>query len=103
VVPFQPTTARTFTAEDTLRVFARAFWRSDDTTAAGTLAIKGNTTTEPQTLTLTSSLQKAGHRSAVLDVTRSLRDLSPGEYVLEASVRLPDGQRAIRRLPFLLK
>lgn len=101
LVPFQPTTARTLAATDTLRVFGRAFWRARDT-AVVTIAIK----TVPASLkqpTLTMSPGVKGGQEAAFDATVPLAGLAPGRYVLEITGRLGSGKPVTREVPFAVR
>jgi VWFA-related protein len=93
LVPFQPTTRRTFAATDTLRIFARASWKSKETVVTGALTIKGAGVDLSQALNLTASVTDAGRQQAVVDITRSLAGLAPAEYVIDLSLALHDGRR----------
>ncbi len=100
LVPFQPTTDRVFVAGDTLRLYARAFWRLKDTEAVTvTIALAGPTTMSPRTLTLNGARDPAGRADARLDTILPLAGLAPGrdELAVTATVR---GQTAKRTLPF---
>jgi VWFA-related protein len=97
ILPFQPTTSRIFTRTQTLRVFARAFWRSTATIESATLTFNGPASVS-QALAVTSSLRENGRHEAVLYGTRTLNDLSPGDYVLTMTVRMANGQHATRSL-----
>jgi len=106
LVPFQPTTTRTFAATDTLRVFARAFWGTKDADASATLTVSGPGTgaaRPPQAVALVAAAAAGGHRQATLDTTLPLTGLVAGDYVLHVDVRLPSGQTARRDVVFAVK
>ena len=103
LVPFQPTTLRTFGASETLRVFANAFWSGKDTAAAATLRIPDAATAAPTTLTLSGVSSGTGHWRAAIDTKVPLAGLSSGEHVLDVVVTLPNGQSARRAVPFSIK
>lgn len=99
LLPFQPTTSRTFATTETLRVFARAFWGSKDAAASVTLKLLGPTSQPPKTLTLTGTRAENGKSEAVLDAIVPLAGLAPGTYQLEVSAKI-GGQIAKRVVPF---
>ena len=102
LVPFQPTTTRTFRPDDTLRIFAPAFWGSADATATVTLAVRGDATLPPVVTTARSSA--AGRRrQATIDTLFPLKALAPGSYVLEVTAALASGQTARRDVAFEIK
>jgi hypothetical protein len=103
LVPFQPTTVRTFSNTDTLRVFARAYWRSHEMTADVTMTVTGPTVVPPQRKTLQATVPAPGRRQAVFDTELPLAGLTPGSYVLRIEARLPKGKPAHRELPFNIK
>jgi VWFA-related protein len=88
LVPFQPTTTRTFTPADTLRVFGHAFWKSDDTAVEVTVAIVGGPGAAPRALRLAGTRDRSGREQATLDTTVPLADLRPGAYTLEVTAHL---------------
>lgn len=91
LVPFQPTTTRTFAAADSLRVFSRASWRDADGDVSFELRVVG------------SSLSVVTRGGATFDHTLSLGGLSPGAYVLRLTARLPSGDPALREVPFTVR
>ena len=93
VVPFQPTTTRTFSAGQTLRVFGRAFWRGK-AAAQVTVGIEGVPATAQQPALAVSEAPRGGQQGA-FDVTVPLGGLAPGSYVLAISARA--GQNAVVR------
>jgi VWFA-related protein len=99
IAPFQPTTERTFRSTDTVRVFARAFWRTKDRVLSATLRISGAGKTIAEPVTFASATSDRGLRQASVNLLRSLATLVPGEYVLELSVQSSDGERASQRVP----
>ncbi len=103
LVPFQPTTSRAFAPSDTLRVFARAYWRAADTVADSTLTIAGPSSVPPRHLMLKGTVPSLGRREAVLDTEVPLAGLTPGSYVLHIESRIAKGKPSIRELPFDVK
>jgi hypothetical protein len=103
LVPFQPTTSRVFATSETLRVFARAYWRASDLTAETTLTVTGPNGSSPRQWTLKGDVPAPGRRQAVLDTELPLEGLTPGAYVLHVETHLAKGKPAIRDLPFTIK
>jgi VWFA-related protein len=101
VVPFQPTTTRTFAAADTLRVFGRAFWR-DKGEAVVMISIKNvpGTLIEPA---LTKSPGVKGGQQVVFDADVPLARLTPGSHLLVVTAELKDGKVVTREVPFSVK
>jgi len=102
LVPFQPTTSRTFARSQTLRVFCRTSWKSKDTAVDVTLTVAGaDHARPPEHARLEAGApDRTGHRVAVLDRRLSLADLAPGHYVLTFDARLTNGQPEHRSVPF---
>jgi VWFA-related protein len=103
LVPFQPTTARTFSPSDTLRVYARALWRTDHDIVDATISVSGPTVVAPRSVPLTGTRLSNGQLEATLDVRQTLAGLAQGEYVLEIAVRHPAGSPAVRQVPFSVR
>jgi hypothetical protein len=105
LVPFQPTTTRTFKAADTLRVFDRLFWGSKDATVDVTLTITGPSTIAPQVLHVTGApaATNASHREGTLTALVPMKGFVPGAYVMHVEARLANGQTSRRDVPFEVK
>jgi VWFA-related protein len=99
LVPFQPTTSRVFSSGDTLRVFARAFWGSKDTSATATISAPG-TSIASKNATLTTSSAGSGKHQGTIDLEFPLGGLAAGRYTLTIDVRSASGQTAQRLVPF---
>lgn len=102
LVPFQPTPARAFAAPDTLRIFARLFWESNDMNAELTFGVTGPVDIEPQRVSLSGSAD-GRRRAAAFSTSLPLDRLTPGDYVLHVDARLPSGQTASRAVPFRVR
>jgi len=104
LVPFQPTTERTFAASATLRAFGRVFWRAKDVPPTMTLSIRGGSKA-PRTLTLGDVTTQGSRSEAVLDTRIALSDLPAGSYVLEIATHPASGSRppVVRQVPFTVK
>ncbi len=100
IVPFQPTTSRTFSATETLRLFARLTWDSKPDNASVTIAITGAASPAPLHLTVNGQIAAGGHREGVLDTILPLASLAPGAYVLRVEATQPGAKPAIREVPF---
>lgn len=100
IAPFQPTTRRTFAADETVRVFARAFWKRPSETARTTIQIVGGDAQPPRTLTLPGRPTAGGGREAILETTVPLAGLRPGPYVLRVEAALPGAKAVVREVPF---
>ncbi|MEX2271132.1 MAG: VWA domain-containing protein [Vicinamibacterales bacterium] len=99
LVPFQPTTARAFTAADTLRIFARTFWGSKDDSVQVTFGVSGPKDIAPLPISLAAAAE-GNRRQATFETTLPLGGLPPGDYVLHVEARLPNKQTARRDVPF---
>jgi VWFA-related protein len=104
LVPFQPTTSRTFAATDTLQLFAPLSWASADTSVAVNISIRRD-----DEIVMRRSVQVPGlairgaHRQAVCTVSLPLTEIAAGSYVLELVARLANGQAATRDVAFDLR
>jgi VWFA-related protein len=103
LVPFQPTTSRTFGAGETVRVFAPVFWTGKDA-AAVTVSVPGVPAVPAQTVTVSGAASIAeGHWQGMVDVSLPLTGLGAGAYGLALEVRLPNGQTATRVIAFAVR
>lgn len=102
LLPFQPTTTRAFVSGDTLKLFARLFWKGNDQPTV-TLTISGGSA--PVTLTPAVTVQKAdgGRQEAVLNTMMPLKDLAPGRHRLAVEAKLPNRQTVSRVIVFEVK
>jgi hypothetical protein len=103
LVPFQPTTARTFGGGDTLRVYGRVYWRTNSTTIDAELTVTGGTPVAPQRQTVHGAIPSVGHRQAEIDLTVPLAGLAPGSYVLHLETRLSKNLVSRREIPFVVR
>ena len=103
LVPFQPTTTRSFTAADTLRVFARAFWGGRPSPVFGAVAIAGPSAIGARTLALTAGATPDGRQTTTIDTRVPLTGLAAGDYVLDLSVQLAKGKPVHRGVPFRVR
>lgn len=101
LLPFQPTATRTFTPQDSLRVFGMAFWRSS-ATATVTVAIKAVSSSVSQPVLQISPGLRSG-RQATFDATLILAGLQSGPYVIEILASLGGGKSVKREIPILVR
>ena len=96
LVPFQPTTSRTFAATDTLRVYSRLFWGTKDASVDVTLTVP-DSSVAPRAFTLTGMKDRRGKSEAVLDTTLPLAGLAPGKYQLDITAKIgkPTAKRVV--------
>ena len=104
LLPFQPTTMRTFASTDTLEVFAPLFWASNDAAAHTVLSIRsGADVVVHQEIDVPGAVTKADHRTAPVRSDLALLGVAAGQCVLSVEARLPNGQTAVRTVPFEIK
>lgn len=101
LVPFQPTLARAFARDDTLRIFGRVFWKGSAPPMI-TIGVMGARVSQHQTAPLSSVSLDNGRHTAVFDTMLTLKSLQlvPGDYQLVVDARLPNGQSAGHAIPF---
>ena len=99
IVPFQPTTARTFAPPQTLRVFAPVFWRSRETDARVVLTLEGPSVTLRREERLTVPTATDGRRLSAVDTLIPLAQLS-GAYTLRLEANVNDKQTFVREVRF---
>ena len=100
VAPFQPITRRTFASGDTLRLFARAYWKRNAESANVTIQIVGGEARPAQTVELPGRRTAGGGREGDLDGELPLTGLRAGAYVLRIEAALPSGTAVVRQIPF---
>jgi VWFA-related protein len=102
IVPFQPTTSRTFTNAETLRVYARLSWRGKDDAATVRVSMAGRETPPMRESKITGREVTSGHHVGELDTTMALASLAPGDYVLKVEA-LAGGKNFVREVPFAIR
>ena len=104
LVPFQPTLVRTFTQDDTLRIFGRVFWKGSDSPTVA-LSVTGHGVSQRQDVSLSSIAPEKGRRDATFDTTLPFKPvkLPQGRYQLAVNARLPNGQAASRIILFTVQ
>ncbi len=99
MVPFQPSTRRTFRPEQTLRIFAPIFWKGRETEATVTLTLEGTGVTLRREEKLTVARPTDGRRVTSLDTLIPLAQLN-GAFTLTLDASVKDGQAAARTVAF---
>jgi len=99
IVPFQPTTSRTFAPQQTLRVFAPVFWRTRETETRVVLTLEGPGVTLRREERLTVATATDGRRLAALDTLIPLAQLS-GAFTLRLESNVNDKQTFVREVRF---
>jgi VWFA-related protein len=92
VVPFQPTTSRTFSDTDSVRALVPVFWSGKDETLTAVVSIPDATGLKPTSMTLTGTPTSPGHFRSVVDVTLPLAGVEAGPHGLQVEVRPPVGE-----------
>ena len=102
IVPFQPTTSRTFAASETLRVYSRVTWGGDDDRAAVRLSVTGHEGSPVRESTIPGRLVSPGRKLGELDVTVPLNGLAAGDHVL--TIEAVQGNKSVtRQVPFEIR
>lgn len=99
LVPFQPTTTRTFTLADTLRIYAPIFWSTKDGAADVTVLVSGVHSAPVVHATLSARAGPSGRSEAAMDATIPLKDLSPGPCTVSVTAHVASGALASRVIP----
>jgi hypothetical protein len=102
LAPFPPTTERTFSADDTLRVFVPVFWGRKDASATVTISVP-NSSIAPQSIATTGTETTPEHRHGATTASVPLAGLKPGAYGLKIEARLPGGDVATRLIQFFVR
>ena len=103
LMPFQPTTQRSFSRDDTRRVYSRAYWRGTDATLPFEVAISDASAPVHRSIPTTAATSGPGRRTAVLDAAIPLSTLSPGTHVLSISARIGRDKPVVREIPIIVK
>lgn len=102
LLPFQPTTTRTFERTDTLRVFAPLFWGTNEPSVDVTLSIADEHAVFSRAETV-RAVAGTTRPHAILDTTLPLSNLTPGAHTLELTAHVGTRAPAIRRVAFVVK
>lgn len=100
LLPFQPTLTRTFSAHETLRVFAPLAWGAQDDAATVTLSVTGPGASVTQTFSVPAAAAANGLRHAIVDHAVPLVTLATGSYILTVSVTLQGAKPITRSIGF---
>ena len=104
LVPFQPTAVRAFSRTQSIRVFARGYWKADAAAPQATLGVTGPSQLPPQTITLAEAgTLRNVRRSGIVDRTIPLKDLTPGSYVVSLETRPAKGKPIRREVPIEIR
>ncbi|HKW02138.1 MAG TPA: VWA domain-containing protein [Vicinamibacterales bacterium] len=104
LLPFQPTTARTFASSDTIRIFGRLFWHSSSSAVpTATLTVVGPHEIAQETQVMPRAVLVNGRHEGTFDLARSLDGLAAGAYSLRLDAKLPNGQTARRDVAFEIR
>jgi hypothetical protein len=99
LVPFQPSTTRTFTSHEALRIYLTGAWRSPATALEVEVSISGGSAPRIRRFTAQATVAVGGRRQADVDTVVPLADLAPGSYVLRVEARVPKGKPVSREIP----
>jgi VWFA-related protein len=102
LIPFQPTTARVFAADDVLQVFGHVYWKDKKvpavamtvTTVAGARVA---TSPAPQVVAQTPN---GARQDAIVTATLPMAGLAPGRYYLTIQAAWPSGKPVSRDIVF---
>jgi VWFA-related protein len=100
LVPFQPSTRRTLVQWETVRLFARLYWKRNAERADVTVQVVGGEGRPPVSSTVIGHSRADGGREGALDTTVPLSGLPRGAYVLRVDATLPGSKPVTRQVPF---
>jgi VWFA-related protein len=103
LVPFQPTTTRTFAATDAVRVFVRAFVPESAPAVTATLTVRGTSVERVQRETLAVQSSPRSVREASWELALPLAGLPTGAYVVQVVATDPAGRTDRREVSFMIK
>jgi VWFA-related protein len=99
LIPFQPTTSRTFAASDVLRLFGHIYWK-DKSQATATMTLTGPNGTVSVTPQLIAQKPAGNQQDAVIAAMLPLQGMASGKYHLAINASLPGGKPAARDVIF---
>jgi len=102
LTPFPPTTERTFSASDTLRVYVPVFWGRKDASATVTISVP-DSSIAPQAITTTGIETEPNRRRGDATATVPLANLKPGAYGLKVDAQLASGEVVTRLIQFFVR
>ena len=103
LVPYQPATSRTFSNSDTLRIFARVYWRTKYPETEVRVSVKGPSPIPVQTTTVTGPRAPTGHTQGRFNTSLPLRGMTHGSYVLRVEASQAAGKPFVREVPFEIR
>jgi hypothetical protein len=103
LIPFQPTTTRTFAAGDVVRLFGHVYWKDKSATPAMTMTLTGPSGAVNSSPSLTPQSPAGGQQDAVIAAVLPLNGLAAGKYHLAVSATLPGGKPVTRDVLFEVK
>jgi VWFA-related protein len=102
LIPFQPTTTRTFVAADVLRLFGHVYWKDKNARPVVALTLTGpagSVTTHPEL----AEMKSGDQQDAVIAAMLPMQNLAAGKYHLAISATLPGGKPVSRDVLFEVK
>jgi len=102
LIPFQPTTSRVFSPDDTLRLFGHVYWK-DKAKASASVTLTGPDGTTSVTPELLPQTGDGNQQDAVIAALLPLKGLRAGKYHLVVSATLPGGKPVSRDVLFEVK
>jgi hypothetical protein len=103
LIPFQPTTSRSFAAVDVLRLFGHVFWKDKNATPAVTMTVTGPNGAVTSSPSLIGQKPAGDQQDAVIAAMLPMQGLPAGRYHLAVSAALPGGKPVTRDVLFEIK
>jgi len=104
LLPFQPTTARTFKADQMVRVFSKAFWSGHQPSIVATWAIlRAGETSRHWSASLPSTRLAQGPSEASFDRVLNLAGLAEGPYILQVRWTLSPDDVSTQSIPLEIR
>ena len=102
LIPFQPTTSRTFADGDVLRLFGHVYWK-DKVAPVVTMTVTGPNGAINSTPSLVAQKSAGDQQDAVIAAMLPMHGLPAGKYHLAISATLPGGKPVTRDVLFEMK
>jgi VWFA-related protein len=103
LIPFQPTTTRTFATADVLRLFGHVYWKDKAATPAIALTVTGPGGAVNSTPSLIAQKSAGDQQDAVIAAMLPMQGMAAGKYHLSISATLPGGKPVTRDVLFEVK
>jgi hypothetical protein len=100
LIPFQPTTSRTFAASDVLRLFGHVYWKDSHAQPVVEMTLTGPVGAVTSAPTLSAMKSAGDQQDAVIAAMLPLNGLAAGKYHLAVSATLPGGKPVSRDVLF---